>query len=308
MPVNRGYTYRHIIQQPLPAESVCQYLARRFPHSAEADWREAIAAGEVLLGSALPSPEQSVRAGEELVWTRAGWSEEPVPLTYEVLHSDPQVLVVNKPSGLPTLPGAGFLEHTLWHQVRGQFPEARPLHRLGRATSGLVLFALTAEAARLLSRAWNSIEKEYWAVAQGVAEVDLYEIAVPIGPVPHHRLGTIHAVSPPGKPARSLARVLARELQLQQTLFSVQLGTGRPHQIRIHLAAIGHPLVGDPIYVAGGLPRQIEPGLPGDGGYRLHARQLKLAHPISGETLQLSASPPPGFLAGFEQGEWAGHV
>ncbi|MFN5710271.1 MAG: hypothetical protein ACK48X_19620, partial [Planctomycetota bacterium] len=84
--------------------------------------------------------------------------------------------------------------------------------------------------------------------------------------------------------------------QHRRTLFAVRLGTGRPHQIRIHLATIGHPLVGDPIYSIGGLPREHEPGLPGQGGYQLHARRLKLKHPQSGQWKEWSATPPSGFL------------
>ena len=307
MPINQGYTYRHVIQQPQPGESVCDYLARRFPHSSQALWQQAIEAGEVSLGELRPTPEQPVRAGEVVVWSRRGWSEAAVPLSYEVIHEDEQLLVVNKPSGLPTLPGGGFLQHTLLHQVQQQFPAARPLHRLGRGTSGLVLFALSSEVASFLNRTWPQVEKEYWAVAEGLAVDSARSITTPIGPVQHPRLGTIHAASPAGKPAQSHARVLARDQQLKRTLFAVRLGTGRPHQIRIHLAAIGHPLVGDPIYTSGGLPREQDPGLPGEGGYRLHARRLGLRHPQSGEAKEWIASPPAGFLDGFDLAEDDSH-
>src|SRR5690606_476055 len=77
------------------------------------------------------------------------------------------------------------------------------------------------------------------------------------------------------------------------TLFEVDIHTGRAEQIRIHLAAIGHPLVGDPLYAPGGLPRAVDPGLPGDGGYLLHAMELRLIHPVSGLPLHLVAPPPP---------------
>lgn len=77
-----------------------------------------------------------------------------------------------------------------------------------------------------------------------------------------------------------------------QTLFEVDIHTGRPEQIRIHLAFIGHPLVGDPLFVSGGLPRADHPGLPGDGGYLLHAERLVFAHPLSGAPMRLHAPPP----------------
>ena len=76
------------------------------------------------------------------------------------------------------------------------------------------------------------------------------------------------------------------------TLVEVSIPTGRPHQIRIHMAAAGHPLVGDPVYVAGGVPGP-DPGLPGDPGYRLHAHRLSLAHPLSGDRVGLECAPPP---------------
>jgi 23S rRNA pseudouridine1911/1915/1917 synthase len=109
--------------------------------------------------------------------------------------------------------------------------------------------------------------------------------------VGHPRLGRIHAAAPDGKPA--LTRVRRIGPGAGGTIVEVTILTGRPHQIRIHLAAAGCPLVGDPIYVAGGGPGP-EPGLPGDGGYRLHAHRLALTHPTTGRRLELECGPPPG--------------
>jgi 23S rRNA pseudouridine1911/1915/1917 synthase len=103
----------------------------------------------------------------------------------------------------------------------------------------------------------------------------------------------VWAASPSGKPSQSLAKVTARTAGT--TTFEVSLGSGRPHQIRIHLASIGHPLVGDPLYGPTGQPLEDLPGLPGDGGYFLHAQFLTLRHPITGEQIDLEATLPSGF-------------
>src|SRR5690606_9110762 len=133
--------------------------------------------------------------------------------------------------------------------------------------------------------------KRYRGLAQGLATEDAYAIRTPIGLVPHPRLGDVHGVHPQGKASSSDARVLER--REASTLFEVDIHTGRAEQIRIHLAAIGHPLVGDPLYAPGGLPRETDPGLPGDGGYLLHAMELRLIHPVTGQPLHLVAPPPP---------------
>ena len=178
-------------------------------------------------------------------------------------------------------------------------PNANPVHRLGRATTGIVLFAKTAQAAAQLFADWNTpkIQKIYRALAQGVAQFDAYEILTPIGLVPHPLIGSVWAASPSGKPSKSLAKVIARDIGTNTgtTAFEVSLSSGRPHQIRIHLASIGHPLVGDPLYGSTGQPLENLPGLPGDGGYFLHAQYLKFHHPITGEQIHLEASLPTGF-------------
>ena len=109
------------------------------------------------------------------------------------------------------------------------------------------------------------------------------------GFVPHPRLGQVHAASPQGKPALTHVRVLAADGG--SAIVEATIPTGRPHQIRIHLAAAGHPLVGDPLYAAGGRPAR-EPGLPGDPGYRLHAHRLGFPHPATGRRIELECPLP----------------
>jgi 23S rRNA pseudouridine1911/1915/1917 synthase len=247
-------------------------------------------AGEILLDGRPAHGHEPLRAGIVLTWNRPGWVEVDTPQSYGIVFQDADLLLVDKPSGLPTLPGAGFYRNTLLSFVQAKYPAARPLHRLGRATSGLVLFALNSQAASILSQRWPQVHKQYVALGRGVAADETYDIRAPIGQHEHPRLGQVHAASETGKPARSIARTLQR--RVDTTVFEVDLLTGRPHQIRIHLAFIGHPLAGDPLYAAGGQPRADQPGLPGDPGYWLHARRLAFEHPRSREPLDLTSPLP----------------
>ncbi len=288
--LNEGYRYRHVLGPEARGHTAHSYLAGVFPHSTPAQWKDRLEAGEIWLNDETANGSQPVRPGQILIWNRPGWTEEATPQRYDVLYRDEQLLAVDKPSGLPTLPGGGFFRNTLLSLVRKEFSAARPLHRLGRATSGIVLFAMDSPIASTLHRRWSEVSKEYQALASGQALETDYDIQCPIGPVAHERLGKVHAASPAGKPARSLARVLQR--RPDSTVFEVSLKTGRPHQIRIHLASIGHPLVGDPLYSAGGIPKADRPGLPGDSGYFLHAKRLTFEHPVSGEHIELTAPIP----------------
>jgi 23S rRNA pseudouridine1911/1915/1917 synthase len=288
---NQGYRYRHVLGQAANGHTVLSYLVKHFPHSSQSQWQERISAGEIEIDHVIAKGEEVLRVGIPLVWNRPGWIEPATPQTFSVVYHDQHILLVDKPSGLPTLPGGGFFENTLLSLVNHEYPDARPLHRLGRATSGLLIFALDAETASLINKSWSAIRKQYQALSQGLAKLDHYDIQCPIGLRDHPRLGKLHAASETGKPARSVARALERRDDC--TLFEVDLHNGRPHQIRIHLAFIGHPLAGDPLYSKGGLPLTDQPGLPGDAGYHLHAKRLVLTHPHTGQVLDLMADLPP---------------
>jgi 23S rRNA pseudouridine1911/1915/1917 synthase len=293
--LNRGYAYTTTIGSKDHGRRLLSHLASLYPHSSADAWQRNIDGGEVRVDGVIAAGSESLTAGQTLVWSRPPWIEPDTPGHFDVLFDDAHLLAVNKPSGLPTLPGGGFLENTLLRLVQKHTPCANPVHRLGRATSGIVLFAKTAEAASRLSADWNTprVQKIYRALAQGVARLDDYEILTPIGLVPHPLIGSVWAASFSGKPSKSVAKVISRTAGA--TTFEVSLYSGRPHQIRIHLASIGHPLVGDPLYGSTGQPLEHLPGLPGEGGYFLHAQFLTFRHPVTGEQINLEAALPDGF-------------
>jgi 23S rRNA pseudouridine1911/1915/1917 synthase len=278
-------------------------LASLYPHSTPQAWQQKLNNREVTVNGVIAAGSESVTSGQTLVWNRPPWIEPDAPQHFEVLFEDQHLLAVDKPGGLPTLPGGGFMENTLLRLVQKQTPNANPVHRLGRGTTGIVLFAKTPQAASELGADWNTlkVQKIYRALSQGIAQQDAYEILTPIGLVPHPLIGSVWAANPSGKPSKSLAKVISRapssttSTTTSTTTFEVSLSSGRPHQIRIHLASIGHPLVGDPLYGLTGQPLENLPGLPGDGGYFLHAQFLKFHHPITGEQINLEAALPSGF-------------
>jgi len=293
MSKNDGFEYREQIGPEADGERLESYLARRYAHTSLAEWRERIRSGRVLIDSRTARPDAPLRRGQVLLWHRPAWDEPEAPLTFAVLYEDETLLGVAKPAGLPTLPGGGFLRSTLLHRVRDYAPDAAPLHRLGRWTSGVVLFARGRQARASLTRQWASrrVIKRYRALAGGKPDRQAFEIRQPIGPVTHPLLGSVHAVSSDGREA--LTRVDVVEHRDDTFLCDVQIETGRPHQIRIHLAAAGHPLVGDPLYACGGLPSTGCRALPGDPGYHLHASELTFRHPDSERPVTIFCAPPP---------------
>ncbi len=290
--MNKGYSYRSTVDPAGVGSTVVAFLAERFRHSPPEEWQARIERGEVEIGGRRAGAGDVLRAGEVVVWHRPPWPEPEVPRAFTVLYEDDAVVAVSKPSGLPTMPAGGFLEHTLLHLVQERFGHVRPLHRLGRFTSGVVLFARTARAASALALTWraHAVQKDYRALAAGAPPWDALEVRQPIGPVPHPRLGSVHAARADGRAA--VSRLAVAERRDGAALLDVRITTGRPHQIRIHCAWAGHPLVGDPLYAAGGGLQRDHPGLPGDGGYLLHAWRLQCAHPGGLGDLAVEAPVP----------------
>ena len=204
-----------------------------------------------------------------------------------VVHADAHCVVVDKPPGLPAVPGrTAALQDCTSRRVQVLYPDALVVHRLDMATSGLMVMARGAEAQRSLSSAFagRHVDKTYVAVVAGAVAGEAGEIDLPLGADwpnrPRQQVDRAH-----GRPALTRWRVLARHAGTTRLL--LQPVTGRTHQLRVHLAAIGHPIVGDGLYGPAGAPPH--------GSTRdrllLHAQALTFPHPHSGEPAQFHCHP-----------------
>jgi len=304
VPLNSGHAYVLELSGPVVEATLLELFATRFTHSDRGTWHTRFDAGEVEITFAqltrVAKADDAPRSGMRLTWHRPPWFEPEVPTRFDVVFEDEHLLVVSKPSGLPTAPAGGFLDQTLLSFVRATHPQAANMHRLGRGTSGLVVFALSEPARHSLPAQFRdrSMSKSYRALASGHVPQEPFDIRAPIGEVPHPRLGTLFAATDDGRSAHS--HVTRLELRDDASLCDVRITTGRPHQIRIHLAFAGHPLVGDPLYTHGGRPGADLDTLPGELGYHLHAHRLRLVHPVSGTALELTAPAPPLLRSSLE--------
>ncbi|MCC6409356.1 MAG: RluA family pseudouridine synthase [Planctomycetes bacterium] len=278
---NRGWIYRAQVGPEAHGLEVLAYHVARFRHSNEGAWRESIELGRVLVNGRPTTVDARLRAGDELEFHRPPWDEPDAPAEFAVELEDEHVLVVSKPAGLQVLPAGPFLARTLLELVRASAPsraEAAPAHRLGRGTSGLIVFGKSALARSSLARQFREFapRKTYLAWVEGRELPTSFAARQPIARVAHGPL-EIHVAASRGKPSLTRVRVLARSGA--RSLVAAQPITGRPDQIRIHLAAAGAPIVGDPLFGPGGTPKSDAP--PGAGGYLLHSSALAFRHPVT---------------------------
>jgi tRNA pseudouridine32 synthase/23S rRNA pseudouridine746 synthase len=210
----------------------------------------------------------------------------PSPLgagALSVLHADESVVVIDKPSGMLSVPGRGpgHAPSAIW-LAQARWPDALTVHRLDMATSGLLLMARGAIAQRRLSDqfAARTVVKHYEALVAGLIDADSGEIDLPLGADwpnrPRQRVDHNG-----GKPSLTRFRVLARDSLNKVTRLELQPVTGRSHQLRVHLMAIGHPIVGDSLY-----------GPPNASRLMLHATRLDFVHPHSGAAMSMHSAAP----------------
>jgi 23S rRNA pseudouridine1911/1915/1917 synthase len=258
--------------------------------------------GQVAVNGRPARPSDAVRAGDVLEY------EPPLPETLEpvaesiplaIVHDDPDLVVIDKPAGMVVHPAVGHRAGTLVHALLGLGGRwstiggaARPgiVHRLDRGTSGLMLAARTDQAHRALAAqlADRTLSRTYLAIVRGDLAGGERVLDGPIARHPRDRLRM--AVVEGGRPARTRVRPIER--RAGHTLVQCDLDTGRTHQIRVHLAAVGHPVAGDDLY---GRRRPGDPDRP-----MLHAHRLRFRHPSTGERMTFESPPPADFAAFWE--------
>ncbi len=283
-------------------------LAKLLPQHSRTRIRSWIDQGFARVDGRICRPRDRLFGGERIsvaIPLVAAAATEAQPMKLAIVHTDDALFVVNKPAGLVVHPGAGNPDRTLLNALLavdpglGEVPRAGIVHRLDKDTSGLLVIARTIEAHTALVRllAARAVQREYVAICVGVVRsggsVD--------APIARHRGDrTRMAVRSDGRDARTHYRVIERFRG--HSLLRVALETGRTHQIRVHLAHIKAPIVGDPVY--GGrlrVPRAATPALVKSlGAFKrqaLHAERLALEHPITGESLVWTAPMPADMTA-----------
>ncbi|HEV2538515.1 MAG TPA: 23S rRNA pseudouridine(1911/1915/1917) synthase RluD [Frateuria sp.] len=298
---------RHEAQVPLSAAGrrFDQALAEMFPDYSRSRLTGWIKAGAVTLDGAVAPPRQLLRGGEQVRLEAELASEvesAPEAIALAVVHEDAHLLVLDKPAGLVVHPGAGNPSGTLLNALLhhdpalAQLPRAGIVHRLDKDTSGLMVVArsLAAHTALVEMLSRHAVERQYEAVVQGTL-VAGGTVDAPIGRHLGDRLRQAVRDEEDGKHAITHYRL--RERFRAHSLIQCNLETGRTHQIRVHLAHIHHPLVGDPLY--GGslrLPKGATPELVAAlRGFRrqaLHAERLAFEHPVTGEAMAFEAKRP----------------
>ncbi|HVB62134.1 MAG TPA: RluA family pseudouridine synthase [Ktedonobacteraceae bacterium] len=259
-----------------------------------------ISAGQALVNGRASKAGYLLRSGDTVAISalqseRHAPEIQPQPTPLAIVYEDQDLLVVNKPAGMVVHPARGHFGDTLLDMLLARYPEMgqfgdseRPgiVHRLDKDTSGLLIVAknMRAQAALVEQMKQHAIIKRYLALVEGVVALDAGSIDAPIGRDPRYRQ-QMAITTASSREARTHFRIVQRFSR--HTLLLLQLETGRTHQIRVHLQAIGYPVVGDPVYG----PTGKHDTLPLSRQF-LHAYQLAFNHPITGQRIELEAPLP----------------
>jgi len=287
-----------------------QVLAKLLPEYSRSRLQEWIAQGQVKVDGAAATAKQKMWGSEKIeVSPQAHPAEQPhqaEDIALDVIYEDDSILIINKPAGLVVHPGSGNWEGTLLNALLhhapqlAEIPRAGIVHRLDKDTSGLLVVAktLTAQTALVRQLQARSVQREYYALVYGEVARN-GKVDAPVGR--HLAQRTKMAVGDHGKPAVTYYSVEERFPGC--TLLRCKLETGRTHQIRVHMASIHHPLVGDHTYLKGAqkCPPQLRPILASFPRQALHAAHLGLEHPVSGEWVEWQVPLPQDMQRLLEQ-------
>lgn len=303
----------NMLHQEVTAEQVGQrldrYVVAMLPNISRSEAQRLIAEGSVLVNGSANKPGYALRERDRVEILQARLSApfaeiKPQEIPLEVVYEDDDLLIVNKAAGMVVHPAPGHYKDTLVNALLARYPnlqaseqETRPgiVHRLDRDTSGLLIVAknLRTQAALIEEMKQHRIVKRYLALVEGNVSHERGSIDAPIGRDARNRQ-QMAITSVDSREARTHFRVMKRFAR--HTLLLLELETGRTHQIRVHLQAIGHPVVADPVYGSGrshpaiALKRQF-----------LHAYQLSFIHPSSGEKVEFEAPLPADLQAILEK-------
>ncbi|HEX3020474.1 MAG TPA: RluA family pseudouridine synthase [Chitinispirillaceae bacterium] len=290
------------------------YLVQRFTYHNREEWIENIKRGKIMLDDRYPYINEKILPGMILVYDPGDFEEPPANLGYSIIYEDEWFLGINKPANLLVHRAGKSFRNNLIYQLRHvrqpPFKTAHTVHRLDRDTSGVILVAKTAQARAEVGKQFleANIEKEYIAIVHGIVDIANHsEICLPIGKSATSEISYKFAVDPQGKAATTILKQCI-SLGNNHSMLIVKPLTGRTHQIRIHLSAIGHGIVGDKLY---GLndeqylqwrdnPEQRKDELQFPR-HALHCRMMSFFHPYSKKIVSLEASLPEDMLELIEK-------
>ncbi|MDR0306583.1 MAG: RluA family pseudouridine synthase [Chitinispirillales bacterium] len=282
---------------------IADYLCARFTYHDKARWVGVIREGRVFINAAVCTEDDCVTAGDTISYDPGEWEEPYADLSYSVIYEDEWILGVNKPGNLLVHRAGKSFRNNLVYQLRNVhsplYPHCHPVHRLDRETSGVVLFAKDSRQGAVFGKIFSEqkAHKTYKAVVSGKFDFGTpYTIEQPVGADKESGINFRFRVDESGKSAVTVIE-RAQVYENGFTLLTIRPVTGRTHQIRVHLAHLGFPIIGDRLYglsaseylsktrdeITGGLPcRQA-----------LHCKSLSFVHPYTGERCEIKAELPP---------------
>ena len=296
--LNNGWIYIDHPGKNFHSTNTLKYLCNKYQHSSEKEWNNRIRRGEIKINDKRIWADQILCLNDTLSWEREPWEEDSVPSNFKIIYDDGDLFVIDKPSGIPVTPGGGFLNHTITNLLKSKSKENGnldypiPIHRLGRFTSGVLLCARRKETRASISehlRYHYSSSKCLQRIYRGIAKANpsletnqSIEITTPIYKQKNEKLRYIWnskkklnqgQYNSPEKVLSAFTKVKLLEKRKKEDLLEIYISSGRPHQIRIHLASIGTPLIGDKLYKENGNLSELS--RPGEGGYILHCHKIE---------------------------------